>query len=1032
MLDFKRIGGEIVSAPINENFRRLRNEISISNVNMVFSDTDAVKNTITDMIDIQSPQNAQVCYVISSGEFYRYSEGDETWHKIMDIGQTFRQGFLNSGAVVLENYITLKEGSSTVLNMPAMLVYFKSQPGDERYLKGMYLVEEKEFDVAQYLTGANAYTVVVDFRGLYSLIPGMPDKDDPDHVFIGTILVDSKNKIIPQFIYTLPDMAYTADRGQFLLNGGQAEGMSLDPSSASNIAVSRRGGYYYDEGINFIMGETHDYPANTDSGANYNLKFYEAETDATLIYMAPVNSLSNDLEESKGLIYNKYWDGSKITDVEEGYFTIQKHLVTPNGQNIILYGDQTYNSITDAEAHLNDSYTLEVNFPHVEATRIIVGNVAGFTSTNDSVCRTYVMTRLTQAGTISPQFSDNLFRIYSGDTNDITPSMIKFDLGELQKAAYNKTYNLVVAPHTTTREYFSLDKYFNDGTNEGTGIPGTDASPISSTDTRSYNGDGYLVADNRDLEDAKERIGRIEKEIWALLDTTTQDKYKQSIRYRLYDIEGRLDGHDNTLTNYDLRMKWLEENKVYKGTTVNGYVLGDDNNKDEVQAVKIYTGDIEEGKGLNATSNQWFTEQRVRDVDWVSSAHEHEETLSQKDAAASHTVVNPHNLSTDDIHYLEGSQKVFVTPEEAARIHSSKLPENTIQALADLDAKNMDAIKIDVIDGASDTTTGKITQLGNVTDLRFYERGTRLNVSEDGKTLTIECIGQADEDIMMMRNRYATQEMADPTNPELKYTVDKAVTAIAASAIHGIASAGKDKYYGTDKEGIPGIYDIQKFVTTASVDSFTDIDQVTFVPVDGSVIEAHLHKDLADKINNNYHKIYSTGVLSSDVINTLNFGDNLTVTVEGNVATINAEAANSSAVKNFANLADVNVTYTGNEGRMLVVNDTGDGVVVSDTPSLDEYMLESVYVDTNDVTKVKKAVKADRATNADLADNALKLANKMADDSKNTDAVLWSAAKIISNTSSQIASEGVNTYSGTSAPANSLGKDGDIYVLIES
>ena len=117
---------------------------------------------------------------------------------------------------------------------------------------------------------------------------------------------------------------------------------------------------------------------------------------------------------------------------------------------------------------------------------------------------------------------------------------------------------------------------------------------------------------------------------------------------------------------------------------------------------------------------------------------------------------------------------------------------------------------------------------------------------------------------------------------------------------------------------------------------------------------------------------------------------------------------------------------------MLVVNDTGDGVVVSDTPSLDEYMLESVYVDTNDVTKVKKAVKADRATNADSADNALKLANKMADDSKNTDAVLWSAAKIISNTSSQIASEGVNTYSGTSAPANSLGKDGDIYVLIES
>ena len=38
MRDFKRIGGEILSSPLNENFRKLRNDISIANSNLVFSD----------------------------------------------------------------------------------------------------------------------------------------------------------------------------------------------------------------------------------------------------------------------------------------------------------------------------------------------------------------------------------------------------------------------------------------------------------------------------------------------------------------------------------------------------------------------------------------------------------------------------------------------------------------------------------------------------------------------------------------------------------------------------------------------------------------------------------------------------------------------------------------------------------------------------------------------------------------------------------------------------------------------------------
>ena len=94
-------------------------------------------------------------------------------------------------------------------------------------------------------------------------------------------------------------------------------------------------------------------------------------------------------------------------------------------------------------------------------------------------------------------------------------------------------------------------------------------------------------------------------------------------------------------------------------------------------------------------------------------------------------------------------------------------------------------------------------------------------------------------------------------------------------------------------------------------------------------------------------------------------------------------------------------------------------------------MLESVYVDRNDVTKVKKAVQADNATLAATATNALAVNNKTVDDSKTNNSSLWTAEKIISNTSSQITNESVTTHSGTSVPSNSLGKNGDLYILIE-
>lgn len=1028
MLDFKRIGGEIVSSPLNENFRRLRNDISISNMNLVFSETDGIKDTITDMLSIESPENAQACYVISSGELYRYATHDNQWHKIADFGQTFRQGFLNSGAVVLEAAISLKADSTTILSMPNMLVYFKNKPGDKRYLKGMYLIEAAEVDITPFVTGANAYSISVDENGNYFIESGMPSTDNPNKIYLGTFLSNDNKEIIPQFIYTIPDVAYTADRGQFLLGGGQVAGMALVLDTNSDTTFDREGGYYYDEGINYTQGLTDNYPVDSDNGSNFNIKYFEPKSKVSMIYMTPKNGLSNILEETNSVIYNKYWDGTKIAELEKDYYTIQHHLVTPNGQSIMLYGDKAYNSITDAISHINDNYNLDLDFPYVETTRIVVGNVDNFSVNNAGHCAIFLLKQLIQAGTVSPEFADNLFKIYDGDGDDTTPASIRFDLDKLKAENYDKEYNLVVAPSRVTRDKFSLSsKYFAD--NDILELP---ASDISITEERTSIGGGYQLADNQDLEYLKTRVSNIEKEIWSVLDSSKEERYDQSIRYRLFQAEKRLDEIDETLEAYGERITYVEKNKVHKGTTVNGYTLGDNTANNETKVIDIKTGDIGEGAGNNTSVNQWFTQERVRETDWVTESNKHYNTKSAADNAASHTKVNPHNLSTDDINYLTGTDKLFVTVEEERRIRADKLPDDTIQALADLDAKNMDSVKIDKLDGNGMNSTGTITQLGNITGIRFYEDGLNLEVTEDGETLIVECKGQVDEDMVMLRQLYASQEMLDPENPELIGTVNKAIIATSANSITGIEASGADKYYGTDAEGIPGIYDIQKFVTTTSADSFTEIDQIAFIPIDKSVLESHLSDDLANKINNNYHQVYNTGVLSSAQINTFNFGDNLTVSVEGSTATINAVAPGSSAVTNFANLADVNVSYTGNAGKALVINEAGTGVVVSDAPSMDGYMLKTVYVDATDITKVKKAVKADTATLATTASNALKLSSKTVDDSKTTDAVLWTASKIISNTSSQITKEGVTTHSGTSVPSNSLGKNGDIYILIEN
>ena len=1024
MQDFVRIGGEITSSPLNENFRRLINQISISNTNLIFPDQDAVVNTLTDMHAIIEPDDAQSCYVVSSGELYRYTKNGEKWVKIADFGQTFRQGFLNSGAVVLEDIIKLKDGTKTVLEMPSMLVYFKNKPGDEKYLKGMYAIDKTEFDVSTLISGANAYSITVNYQGKYSLITGLPSTDDPNNIFIGTFLVDKNKEILTDFIYTLPDIAYTADRGHFLMKGGEASGCNLVPSDNKNATVNRKSGFYYDEGINFPQGPVDNYPIDTDNGANFDLKFYEAQTPVEkLYYMIPVNCLGNDISVATGLINNKYWDGSALVDVPVGHYTIQQHLVTPNGQNIIIYGTSLYNSLTDAMSNINSVYGLDVSFPYIEATRVVVGNHQDFDTSDPAHCVFYTLGRLSQVGTISPEFADNVFKIYSGDAGDITPSSMRFSLEALQNEEYDNLYTLGVLASQATRDLFGLEhKYINNDV--------IDTVQPTQDVVRSF-GDigGYEIADNADVTILKNRIAELEQEVWSPKKDNV-DRWDQSIRFRLFNNETMLDEHDNTLSNHDNRISNTEQNKVNKTTTINGQSLGDTTEAGESKAIVLYTGDIAEGAGTGTRINEWFTQEKVSSNTDVLKGLTHINTKAAADNAASHSKVNPHNLSTDDINILMDTTKIFVTPDEERRIRADRLPEDTIQALADLDAKNLDSVRVTYMEGNSSKPGLGPYEVGNIRGIRFFEDGVNMSMDADGETLVLECVGQMDESKVMFKNRYASLETEYPDL--YGGYVDNAVNATYADNVHGIEFATANQYYGTNDKNEVGLYNLPSYVTTADAEGFASIDQVVFAPIDGSIQEKHLGTELADKINNNYHAIYNNGVLKSAEINALEFGDNLEVSINGHVAKINSSGeSGSGGAINFVNLQDVDVTYTGNEGKVIVINEAGDGLSVAKMPALKDYMLKAIYADDDEPTKVKRAVLSDTATLAITANNALKVNDKSVDDTQTSNAYLWTAEKIISNTSSQIESEGVTTYSGTTVPANSLGKNGDLYILIE-
>ena len=893
MLDFKRIGGEIVSSPLNENFRKLRNDISISNTNLVFSDTDAVKDTMGEMYDIKNPVNAQVCYVVSSGELYRYATYDEDWHKIADFGQTFRQGFLNSGAVVLEGDMTLADSSLKKIATPNMLVYFKNQEGNENYLMGMYKIDNQVIDIEDSITGgAGSYSIYVDSNGSYTIVSGMPAEDDVNHIYIGTFLVNDDGQILQAkdpvsgevlstCLYTLPDMAYTADRGSFLVYGGQANGMNLIPSGNDDAKVNRLSGYYYDEGINYIQGKVKNYPVDTFNNSGFNIKKYEIESPVPyFIYLAPERGLGEQITISKELIYDKYWKEGKLEDVEEGFFTIQQHLVTPAGQNIMIYGTQVYNSMTDAVSNINATHGLDIEFPYVEATRIVLGKAATEPkfSTDKTACfQYYTLSHISQVGTISPEYADDVFKIYSGHDEDITPATVRFDLGALQRGNINDLYHLGILSRDTNRKVFSMEtRYHTDGLID-------EKIAMTQPDSRKYGNPGvigYEIADAVDLDYATQRIADIEEEIWGAVKNDEKQRHEQSIRYRLYHSELILDKAVQDIKDNQTYIKALQENKVNKTTRINNIPLGDTTGPDEAKEITLYTKDINEPVGATEEDHQWFKQARVSANADVIAAKTHAETVStgtkddtlSKTSVSGHTQKNPHNLSTDDLVVLKNSQKLFITPDEERRIRSDRLPENTKEELN----KKIENISIASIAGNSQTASGSPVELGNVKSLHFYQHGAKVSVANG--TATIECVGQTNPDDFLLKEEFAKDAKRYPD--QYYGMVDRA---ILANDIASVQSAGPNQYYGTTDEKDPsdpegkkykiGTYDLPKYVTTEDASNFTDVDKVTFAPIDKSITLKHLadskvtyganseenklQTNVYDLVKNHYHKVFN-------------------------------------------------------------------------------------------------------------------------------------------------------------------------------
>lgn len=1079
MLDFKRIGGEILSAPLNENFRKLRNDINIINTNLVFDPEHSVVDTIEQMKNLEAV-NGQWCYVVATGELFRYTSspapGEENWYKIGDFGKTFRQGFLNSGLVLMDGEMTWN-AEHTQIHIPDSLVYFKAEPGDEKYVMGMYQIPAQDFTPE--VANNGIYSLFIDSEGTITVQENLPTSHDVAKVYLGTFTKGAKGW--ESDLYTMPDMAYTSDRSYFVYNGAQVQGrIILHDNTDTKINLSS--GMIYDEGINYTQGACNEYPLSTGNDADYNIKNIEATNGAQVKYMAPNNYLDVELGSPVSqLDGGHYYKNGQKTAVKEGQFTIQRYVVMPDGECRIIYGEEVYNSMDDAVTHFNE---LELFNPNVNLFTEI-GRIAlcyKVTNMNDSnQVQIANLTRLSTVGSLEPEFSDKEFMIYRGDS-ETSPNQIKLDLDLLAQDEKQIAEALFpLGPSVVRHKFYNNEKYNANGKS----IPiDKHQDPI----TRQINNkNGYAIADQADVELLRLRVNDIEEELWKQPDTNGVDA--QGVRHRLEMIEDDVAQAQEDIDQLEVDVQDLYNTKAHADTTINNFPLG--NTKKDIV---LKTDHIQEPE--KDAVNLWYTDERVAASPTGQKLDEHIETLGTGSIND-----NAHALSTDDITLRDGTNKIFVTPEEERRIRADRLPNNTIDRLKELQQDKMSNIPVYVegtsgpvgnfekikfqkdgigikfenntyyhyvcgkdglaagkyyitVDGVnySFTTTQKLIE-GN--ELKFNSgtieqitqndittlncttasaTGQKLEVTSytDNNTVVLDVIGHQNLEPYMLKSDYARIEEG---------VVDLAQKAKVASGLEDVETSGPSKYYGTNQADdagnfSTGFFDLPKYVSTTTADEVNPDTETNFkiVPDEESIGYEHLTPELRNKVDNRYHEVFNNAQQKINTwkeIQEWNFGTGFVVDVENHRATISATGTvvDTSVMPSFEELHGVNITYTGNAGKTFVVNKEENGIELAEMPPLSDYMIESVYVDTTDRTKVKKAVQADSATIAETAKSALSIDGMVIDDTSTDNTSLWSAEKIIANTSLQIKEEGIKTFSDNNPPTDDLGDNGDLFIL---
>ena len=114
-------------------------------------------------------------------------------------------------------------------------------------------------------------------------------------------------------------------------------------------------------------------------------------------------------------------------------------------------------------------------------------------------------------------------------------------------------------------------------------------------------------------------------------------------------------------------------------------------------------------------------------------------------------------------------------------------------------------------------------------------------------------VTQLQQDVIDLANTDKTiQARIDTTNSNINSIVDGATMVGRANTAETIASgatAGPNKYYGTDKDSKLGFIQLPEFIYADEIMTTTDVEGVYFLPSPNSIVESMLAEDVRLKLN---------------------------------------------------------------------------------------------------------------------------------------------------------------------------------------